>query len=271
MVLDGAHFLFGETTLTDRQANNFLDQEISVDKKGVGTLYGVGVGPGDPDLLTVKALNILRTVPMIFAACSSKNDYSIAENIIRKHIPDRKIEKLPFPMCNDKSILEEAWIENGQRVLASLKKGLDCAFLTLGDPLTYSTFSYLFRTIKKTVPELEVVSVPGITSFQAAASAANIPLSEGEETLAIVSGAKGGLKLEEVIKAADNVVMLKTYRQFEDIYNTLENLNMLSSATFLCNLGSADQAIITDMSQLKNSATPYLSLIIVKKKSRLSQ
>lgn len=271
MVLGGPHFSFGETTLTDRQANNSLVQEISADKKGMGILYGVGVGPGDPDLLTLKAVKILSTVPRIFAACSSKNDYSIAENIIRKHIPDRIVEKLPFPMCNDKSILEEAWIDNGQRVLASLRKGLDCAFLTLGDPLTYSTFSYLFKTIQKTVPELQVVSIPGITSFQAAASAANIPLSEGEETLAIVSGAQGGLKLEEVIKAADNVVMLKTYRQFEHIYNTLEDLNMISNSTFLCNLGSEDQTIVRDMSQLRNSATPYLSLIIVKKKPGLSQ
>ncbi len=252
--------------MTDRQSNSVLNHKSPTDNKGMGILYGVGVGPGDPDLLTLKAVNILKTVPKIFAACSSKNDYSIAENIIRKHVSDRKVEKLPFPMCNDKSILQEAWKDNGERVLASLRNGVDCAFITLGDPLTYSTFSYLYKTIKKVAPELKVISIPGITSFQAAASAANIPLTEGEETLAIVSGAKGGLKLEEVIKTADNVVMLKTYRQFQDIYNTLESLDMLSRATFLCNLGTEEQTIVQDMSSLKSTTTPYLSLIIVKKK-----
>lgn len=253
--------------MTDRQSNNVLNQEGHADNKVLGTLYGVGVGPGDPDLLTLKAVDILNTVPKIFAACSSKNNYSIAENIIRKHIGDRKVEKLPFPMCDDQSILQEAWRDNGERLLASLRQGVDCAFITLGDPLTYSTFSYLHKTIKMIAPDLQVVSIPGITSFQAAASAANIPLSEGEETLVIVSGAKGGLKLEQVIKTADNVVMLKTYRQFEDIYNTLENLDMVSKATFLCNLGSEQQTIVRDMTHLKNSTTPYLSLIIVKKKA----
>lgn len=257
--------------MTDSQSNDVFNHEGPTDDKLMGTLYGVGVGPGDPDLLTLKAVHILNTVPKIFAACSSKNDYSIAENIIRKHIGDRKVEKLPFPMCNDQSILQEAWRDNGERVLASLRQGSDCAFITLGDPLTYSTFSYLHKTVKMIAPDLKVVSIPGITSFQAAASVANIPLSEGEETLAIVSGAKGGLKLEQVIKTADNVVMLKTYKQFEDIYKTLENLDMVSKATFLCNLGSERQTIVRDMSHLKNSTTPYLSLIIVKKKESQSQ
>lgn len=257
--------------MTDSQSNDVFNHEGPTDDKLMGTLYGVGVGPGDPDLLTLKAVHILNTVPKIFAACSSKNDYSISENIIRKHIGDRKVEKLPFPMCNDQSILQEAWRDNGERVLASLRQGSDCAFITLGDPLTYSTFSYLHKTIKMIAPDLKVVSIPGITSFQAAASVANIPLSEGEETLAIVSGAKGGLKLEQVIKTADNVVMLKTYKQFEDIYKTLENLDMVSKATFLCNLGSERQTIVRDMSHLKNSTTPYLSLIIVKKKESQSQ
>lgn len=251
--------------MADKQSQDLTRNDEFVDKKELGVLYGVGVGPGDPDLLTLKALGILRTVPKIFAACSSKNDYSIAENIIRKHVPERQIEKLPFPMSNNKAELLAAWKQNSERVLDTLRDGIDCAFVTLGDPLTYSTFSYLFKTIKKTAPDVQVKSIPGITSFQAAASAANIPLSEGEETLVVVSGAKGGLKLEEVIKTADNVVMLKTYRQFDDIYETLENLDMLSNATFLCRLGTEEENIVRDITQLKNSSTPYLSLIIVKK------
>lgn len=237
----------------------------------LGILYGVGVGPGDPDLVTIKAVEVLKKVPKIFAASSSKNDYSIAENIVKKHIAGKEVEKLPFPMCHDKSVLSNAWEDNSKKVLDILREGLDCAFITLGDPLTYSTFSYLLKTIRNSAPQLEVVSVPGITSFQAAAAAANIPLTEGEESLVIVSGAKGGLKLKEAIQTSDNVVMLKTYRQFNNIYKTLEDLDMLKNSTFVCKLGTEQQNIVTDLTQLKNASTPYLSLIIVKKNVKPSR
>lgn len=235
-----------------------------------GVLYGVGVGPGDPDLVTIKAVQILKKVPKIFAASSSKNDYSIAENIVKIHIGAKDVEKLPFPMCNDKSVLLEAWETNSSRVLEILRTGIDCAFITLGDPLTYSTFSYLFKTIRRKEPNLEVVSIPGITSFQAAAAAANIPLSEGEESLVIVSGAKGGAKLKQAVQISDNVVMLKTYRQFNNIYQTLEDLDMLEQSTFVCKLGTEQQTIVSDLTELKDTSTPYLSLIIVKKNRKSS-
>ncbi len=255
---------FGVKPLVDRKQA----KSQSIPKTGI--LYGVGVGPGDPDLVTIKAVEVLKKVPKIFAASSSKNDYSIAENIVKTHINAKDIEKLPFPMSNDKSVLLEAWEKNSARVLEILNTGTDCAFITLGDPLTYSTFSYLFKTIRKKAANLEVVSIPGITSFQAAAAAANIPLSEGEESLVIVSGARGGAKLKQAVQISDNVVMLKTYRQFNNIYQTLEDLDMLEHSTFVCKLGTDQQTIVSDLTQLKDTSTPYLSLIIVKKNLKTS-
>lgn len=262
-------FLQGMKQLTEKCPIDVLGDQTpdvrSRTPRKFGILYGVGVGPGDPDLLTIKALEVLRDVPFIFAASSSKNDYSIAGNIVKKHLGSKDVEKLPFPMCDDKSVLEEAWKKNGDRVLEVLSRGLDCAFITLGDPLTYSTFSYLLKTIRKVAPGIRVRSVPGITSFQAAAAAASLPLSEGEESLVIVSGARGGLKLKESIKTSDNIVMLKTYKQFKDIYQTLEELDLLNKATFVCNLGTDEQKIVNDLTKLKDANTPYLSLIIIKK------
>ena len=125
-----------------------------------GTLYGVGVGPGDPDLITVKAVHVLRSVHKIFAACSTKNDYSLSQNIVTKHIGETDIEKMPFPMTRDRNALNEAWEKNAKRVLEVLRAGLDAAFITLGDPLTFSTFSYLLRTIRRLDPRIEPPGTP---------------------------------------------------------------------------------------------------------------
>ncbi|HEY9072563.1 MAG TPA: precorrin-2 C(20)-methyltransferase, partial [Desulfobaccales bacterium] len=148
----------------------------------IGTLYGIGVGPGDPDLITLKAVRLLQHVPHIFASCSTKNSYSLALNIVRPHLNGAGIEHLPFPMTKEPQVLKEAWEKNAARVLEVLNSGSDAAFITLGDPLTYSTFGYLLKTLKRLNPEVQAVTVPGITSYAAAAARTHIPLTEGEES-----------------------------------------------------------------------------------------
>ncbi len=147
-----------------------------------GTLYGIGVGPGDPELITLKALKVLQRVPHIFASCSPKNTYSLALDIVRCHLNGAGIEHLPFPMTKDPEVLQEAWEGNARRVLEVLDTGSDAAFVTLGDPLTYSTFGYLLKTLKRLRPSVRVVTIPGITSYSAAAALTHIPLAEGEES-----------------------------------------------------------------------------------------
>ncbi len=233
------------------------------DKTGI--LYGVGVGPGDPDLITIKAVKILAGVSKIFAASSTRNDYSLAQNIVQKNLKDAQIEQMAFPMTRDKAVLEEAWKRNAGRVLEVVRTGMDAAFVTLGDPMTYSTFSYLLRTIRKLAPEIEVVTIPGITSYQAAAALANTPLSEGEESFHLISGVDGGDRLRKIIETSENVVMLKTYRNFNDIYRALEELDLLDRAVYVGRCGLDEETVIEDLRSLKGEKTPYLSLIIIKK------
>jgi precorrin-2/cobalt-factor-2 C20-methyltransferase len=233
-----------------------------------GILYGIGVGPGDPELITLKALHILERAPHVFAAASSKNDYSLALNIVRHYIVQAKVEPLHFPMTSDRQILEEAWSINAKKVLEVLQCGLDAAFLTIGDPLTYSTYGYLLKTIKRINPGVKAITIPGITSYNAAAALANIPLTEGEESFYLVSGARGGDRLREAIATSDNVVMLKTYRHFDKIFETLEELQLLDCATCISMCGLSGETVVQDLSTLKNQKMPYLSLIIIKKKGR---
>ncbi len=233
-----------------------------------GTLYGIGVGPGDPDLITLKAVKALQRVSHIFASCSTKNSYSLALNIVRSHLNGAGIEHLPFPMTRDPQVLEEAWERNARRVLEVLQTGVDAAFVTLGDPLTYSTFGYLLKTLKGLKPEVSIVTIPGITSYSAAAALTHIPLAEGEESFQLVSGALGAARLREIVAKTDNIVLLKTYRHFDDIYRALEDLDLLDRAVCVSRCGLEGETVVHDLRDLKGRPLPYLSMVIIKKKGK---
>jgi precorrin-2/cobalt-factor-2 C20-methyltransferase len=233
-----------------------------------GTLYGIGVGPGDPELITLKALKVLQVVPHIFASCSTKNTYSLALGIVRCHLNGAGIEPLPFPMTKDPQVLASAWEQNARRVLEVLGTGSDAAFVTLGDPLTYSTFGYLLKTLKRLNPEVSIVTIPGITSYSAAAALTHIPLTEGEESFYLVSGALGAARLKEVIDKSDNIVILKTYRYFDEIYQVLEDMDLLDRTTCISRCGLEGETIVENLRDLKGRELPYLSMIIIKKQGR---
>ncbi|PIU53609.1 MAG: precorrin-2 C(20)-methyltransferase [Deltaproteobacteria bacterium CG07_land_8_20_14_0_80_60_11] len=233
-----------------------------------GTLYGIGVGPGDPELITLKALKVLQGVPHIFASCSTKNTYSLALSIVRRHLNGAGIEHLPFPMTKDPQALASAWEQNARRVLEVLATGSDAAFVTLGDPLTYSTFGYLLKTLKRLNPEVGIVTIPGITSYSAAAALTHIPLTEGEESFYLVSGAMGAARLKEVIDKSDNIVILKTYRYFGEIYQVLEDLDLLDRTTCISRCGLEGETVVENLRDLKGQELPYLSMVIIKKKGK---
>ena len=233
-----------------------------------GTLYGIGVGPGDPELITLKALKVLQRVPHIFASCYTKNTYSMALSIVRCHLNGAGIEHLPFPMTKDPQVLASAWERNARRVLEVLATGSDAAFVTLGDPLTYSTFGYLLKTLKRLNPEVSIVAIPGITSYSAAAALPHIPLTEGEESFYLVSGALGAARLKEVIDKSDNIVILKTYRYFDEIYRVLEDMDLLDRTTCISRCGLEGETIVENLRDLKGRELPYLSMVIIKKKGK---
>ncbi len=232
----------------------------------VGKFYGVGVGPGDPDLITMKAVKTLQQVSHIFAASSAKNTYSVALDIVKPYIlPNTPVEYLSFPMTYNQNRLESSWKQNAIRVCEVLSQGKDAAFVTLGDPLFYSTYIYLVREVQKIMPDISIITIPGITSFQAAAAACNLPLVEGEESFAVASGAKGGYQLRKILNSCDNVVLLKVYRQIDDIIETLEDENLTEGTCFVSKCGLDGETIITDVEKLKGTKPHYLSLMIIKK------
>jgi precorrin-2/cobalt-factor-2 C20-methyltransferase len=237
--------------------------------KTTGILYGIGVGPGDPDLITIKAAKILNQVDIVFAAASTKNNHSLAVNIASKHIPDSTaVKMLRFPMTSDKDQTRRAWKEHSQTVIGELEKGQNVAFLTLGDSMTYSTYGYILKYVQTLAPHLEVQTVPGITSYQAAAARLNTPLVEGEESLMVVSGVTGGNRLRELSGKPENVVFLKAYRNVSDIKAAIDETGTYTSCVGVKNCSQSSEIIINDISELSQMKPDYWTLIISKQATK---
>lgn len=228
-----------------------------------GTLYGIGVGPGSPDLLTLRAVNILGSVPVVFAAASPKNDGSLALSIAGPHLaPDTTVMRLDFPMTRDRAVLEKAWELNARKVADVLRSGASAAFLTLGDPLIYSTFGYLMQTLQSAVPEADIRVIPGITSFQEAAAKTRTVLCEGEENFLLISGINDASRLRENLAGADSAVILKAYRNFPVICRTLEEAGKKENAVLASRIGMPGE-VLERVPEEDAPTPPYLSLLLV--------
>lgn len=234
-----------------------------------GTLYGIGVGPGDPDLITIKAAKILNQVDIVFAAASTKNSHSLAVNIAREHIPESAtVIRLKFPMTRDKKETRKAWKEHARTIIAELERGQNVAFLTLGDSMTYSTYGYILKNVMTMAPHLDVQTVPGITSYQAAAARLNTPLVEGEESLMIVSGVKGGNRLRELCAKPENIVFLKAYRNVTDIKAAIDESGKYTSCVGVRSCGHPNEEILRDIDELSRRDPDYWTLIMTKQATR---
>ncbi|MBI4804955.1 MAG: precorrin-2 C(20)-methyltransferase [Desulfovibrio sp.] len=230
-----------------------------------GTLYAVGVGPGDPELLTLKAVKVLNHVGVVFAAASTKNDHSLSLSIAAPHMrPDTPVIRLGFPMTRNPVVLEEAWRTNALLVIDHLSKGEDAAFITLGDPMTYSTFLYLWRTMQNLLPDLAVEIVPGVSSIHAAAAAAGFGLAESGQNLAILSGVDEPERLRQALEACDSAVILKAYRSFPALREMLSAMGLSENAVLVSQCGLEGQAIVRGLADCPERP-PYFSLLLVKK------
>ena len=230
-----------------------------------GKLYGVGVGPGDPELITIKAVKIIKEADIIFTAASTKNNYSLAVEIASPYISEgARVETLSFPMTKDEIETETAWINNAKRIASVLKEGLTAAFLTLGDPTTYSTFGYILKKMACVMPDANIETIPGITSFHAASARLNRILVEGEESLLLTSGAYGGGTIRH-INGIENVAVVKAYKNVKDINDALKEAGLADKSVAVSKCGRKDEKIIDDIDALENNKPDYWTLILASK------
>ena len=233
--------------------------------KTTGKLFGVGVGPGDPELLTIKAVRVIKEADIIFTAASTKNRYSLAVEIATPYIsPTTRIEKLSFPMTKDEKEVETAWIHNAKQIAEQLKKGKNAVFLTLGDPTTYSTFGYILKKMECIMPQADIETIPGMTSFHAASARLNKILVEGEESLLITSGAFGGEQIRKN-SGVENVAIVKAYKNIKDINNALKETGFDNKAVAVSKCGRENEQIIKDIHELETKKPDYWTLILASK------
>lgn len=231
-----------------------------------GTFYGLGVGPGDPEWITVKAARVLQRCPHVCVPKSKVASESVALDIARSYLrPDAAIHELAFPMTSDEQVLQDSWRRAASAVLQILDGGEDCCFLTLGDALLYSTYIYLLRELRTLCPEITVVTVPGITAFSAAAALTNFAVGEKKQLVTIVPAADDFGPFTAALDRGGTVVLMKVGNRLERILNELASRNLLSQAVFVSHAGMAQQHVETDLSRLRGreAETGYLSILII--------
>lgn len=232
----------------------------------LGKLYGIGVGPGDPELLTIKAVNVLRRVRYVFAPLSAPGSDSVALTIARQYVGEQTVvEQVAFPMVTDRATLMSRWDAAAQKVLSVLEQGDDACFLTLGDPLLYSTYIYLLRSLRRRLPELCVETVPGITAFSAVAALTEFPIGEGKQPVRIVPTADDLTAVQQALAAGGTVVLMKIGRRLNAILKLLTEADLIERAVLVARAGMSGQRIETDLRNLKeeDSEVGYLAVILV--------
>ena len=227
-----------------------------------------GVGPGDPSLLTLAAVDAIRESSVVSYPVSTRGGESLAEKIASKWITKDK-QKLPlhFPMVDDLNILKSAWGVAGNELIRMVEKGERVVFLAQGDSSLFSTGSYLSKQIEKYHPDCLVKLIPGITSFSAAAAKSKLPLAFQEEQLLVAPVPDSNDDLKIILSNASLmkrvVVLLKLGKKWEWVKPLLEELDLIDRSIFAERVGLSDQKVLR-ASELPSGTRPYFSLLIIR-------
>ena len=233
----------------------------------------VGCGPGDPELLTVKAVNAIKNADVIMCPTSKEGKPSIALSVVSSLIDkDKNIEivNLVFPMTKDKDILENTWQKNSQIIAESVFSGKKVVYLTVGDPYLYSTWIYLHREISVKHPDINITVIPGIVSMFTFASKIGISLAEGAEKMAVIPSCYDLSKVKEIAKNCDTMVFLKDGRYFDQVINLLREAGFSKDSIFAIGQDlDTDKEIVKKLTlgQVTEDTitSKYFSIMVVKR------
>ena len=236
-----------------------------------GTLYGVGVGPGAPDLITLRALNVLKQAQVLALPRSSDYGESMAWKILKPtlgEIPGQERIFLTFPMNKDPECLRPAWDAAFTAIGERLECGLSVAFATEGDPSLFSTFIYLCREAPLRWPGIRIEVVPGVSSIMAVPSVTGIPLADGQERIAILPASYGVEDLSRVLEMFDTVVLMKMGAEIPKVVEALERQGLVDRAVYVSKATMAEERIIRDIRTIQAERGDCFAMIIVSRKER---
>jgi precorrin-2/cobalt-factor-2 C20-methyltransferase len=227
-----------------------------------GRLIGVGVGPGDPELVTVKGVRALERADAVFVPVADTGETGRAEAVALAYVTPDRVRRLPFALAGDAAAREASWERAGASVAEVVGAGGVAAFATLGDPGVYSTFAYLAATVRSLVADVLVDTVPGVTAMQDLAARSGTVLVEGGERLALLPLVAGAGRLDEALASYDTVVCYKGGRHLPEIVDTLRRAGRLERAVYGARLGLPGETV-RPATELGRRPGPYLSTVIV--------
>ena len=247
----------------------------------LGELSVIGIGPGDPELLTLKALRIIKESPVLCVPKGREEGSSLALSIVEKAVDiyGKEIMEAHFPMKKTRQCgseeqkafgrtpdhgLDRKWNETVDAILGKLRTGTNVAFLTLGDPTVYSTFFYVYDKLLEMQPGLHIEIIPGVSSINASAARANISLGLGNDKIAVLP-ANYLDNLRITLETFDTVVLMKVNKVFNEIVRLLSEMNMSQKAVCISRAGMEDEMIFDNILEIKQEELNYFSMIIVRK------
>jgi len=235
------------------------------------TLYGASLGPGDPGLITRKTWSLLQADADWFYPVRKKQGESYALNIALAAglTPPENSTPLIFPMTHDREILAKYWLQAAQEVVKKLQTGRDVVFLVEGDASTYSTFQHLAKTVIALDSTALIETIAGVSSFNAAAARAKMPLADTDDTVAIIPAGYGIEMIENMLRDFDTLILLKVKPLLDDILDLLERKDLLTKACFIEKAGSSEERIVHDVLSLKGQKVNYLSLLMIHNSHRM--
>lgn len=230
-----------------------------------GKFYGIGVGPGDPELITLKAISAIEKADILICPDAGKGKKSIALEIGEAYVKDSTERvAMTFPMVYDEDVLNKSWEANAVEIEKYINDGKNVAFITLGDPGVFSTFMYIVPFLVE--KSIEIETIPGVTSFSAVASTMNLPICLWEETFTVVPLQKDVTSARIAIENSDNVIIMKPSYANKELAELLIEKGLQENFVMISKVSTHKQNIVRDINVLKDEKVPYMSTIIVKRK-----
>jgi precorrin-2/cobalt-factor-2 C20-methyltransferase len=239
-----------------------------------GKFIGIGVGPGDPELITLKAAKALQTADIICIPKANVDKPSLAVTMIQPILEERKVKpemlELIFPMTKDDLSNQELWDKNASIITQKVNMDKTVVFITLGDPMFYSTFIYLYQSLQNNHPKMNLEIIPGVSAFNACATSARIPLAEKEELITVIPSELDEKLVEQVAKCSENLVFIKCAYRLKELVPVLKRAGFKDNSTIAlvrrCSMQN-ETVTVGKLCDVSNWAVSedYFTIAIVKK------
>ena len=229
--------------------------------------YGIGTGPGDSTLVTIKAVNTIKRLDILYTPEPKKGGDSLALSIVKEYVPDTvEIKQRHFPMNNDSVEKMASWDAIAAEIKDDVKAGKEVGFITLGDPMIYSTYVYIMERL---MDEIEVETIPGISSFSNIASNQNFPLVMDTDPLMVIPCTMEEEKIDAALQTYDCFVIMKVYKNFKEIVQKLEKYDLIDSAILVSNSSQEREVVYKDLRDVHlQEKISYFSTILVNKNNK---